>query len=137
MAHAGHWPRSRVAVVLALIAWTGILAGVLVFVAAARSAPGDMRTVIVSLDHAGVSDRPQGPLEARLEDGTLPDTPMLATVVDEGTCTLNATGVSRCLNELRMSDGGTLDVWHNHRMPQIPCMEAGEQVLVEPESATS
>ncbi len=60
-----------------------------------------------------------------------------ATVLSDESCQPDRLGVSHCLNALRLGDGRTLTVRHDHRMADSPCLRPGERVLVRPLPSSS
>ena len=55
-----------------------------------------------------------------------------ARVLSDTRCTPDAHGVSHCLNRLRLADGRTVTVVHDHRMATMPCLSPGEHVSLTP-----
>ena len=71
-------------------------------------------------------------LHAKLVGGTMPTTPVQATVLTDTECQADARGISRCLNRLRLPDGSELEVRHPHDMAKVPCLAPGEHVRLLP-----
>ena len=71
-------------------------------------------------------------LHARLVSGTMPAAATSATVLSDEQCQPDATGMSQCLNRLRLPDGSEMAVRHPHVMSQVPCLAPGEQVQLVP-----
>lgn len=59
---------------------------------------------------------------------------MRAIVLSDSRCQPDAAGVSHCLNRLRLANGRTVTVVHDHRMMNMPCLSPGEHVVVTPSS---
>ena len=81
-------------------------------------------------------DRPEkGPgarlTHVRMVHGTLASR-MRATVLTDTRCTPDRQGVSHCLNRMRLANGATVTVVHDHRMMDMPCLSPGEHVLLRP-----
>ncbi|HZQ15726.1 MAG TPA: hypothetical protein VFA82_03035 [Gaiellaceae bacterium] len=57
---------------------------------------------------------------------------MRATILTDTRCTPDMMGVSHCLNRMRLANGETITVVHNHRMMDMPCLDPGEHVVVTP-----
>lgn len=53
-----------------------------------------------------------------------------ALVLTDESCEPDRFDVSHCLNRLRLPDGRTLTVRHDHRMSEFPCLSPGERVRV-------
>jgi hypothetical protein len=68
---------------------------------------------------------------ARLLHGTVSHRTQ-ATVLSDSRCNPDAHGVSHCLNRLRLVDGRTVTVVHDHRMATMPCLSPGEHVTLTP-----
>jgi hypothetical protein len=96
--------------------------------------PAATRTVTVSATMPSPSTAPHQ-LSAMLEEGVMPDTRTMAEVMSDTQCTPDAQMISRCRNEVRLSDGTTLVLRHPHDMRDIPCLAPGEIVTLVPASA--
>lgn len=85
------------------------------------------RTVLVANEpELGTND---GSLTVGYERGTKPPSSETdAVVVTDENCTPDAEGVSHCRNEIRMANGKTVRVQHDHRMHEVPCLVPGEKV---------
>lgn len=93
------------------------------------AAAAEIRTVLVgSSDRADIS-APGGPVITRLVSGRVPAKTDAVVLSDED-CVPDRKGVSHCLNRLRLADGSTVAVRHNHRMSEVPCLSPGERVQV-------
>jgi hypothetical protein len=57
---------------------------------------------------------------------------MRALVLTDTRCAADAQGVSHCLNRMRLADGATITVRHDHRMMDMPCLSPGEHVTLTP-----
>ena len=55
-----------------------------------------------------------------------------ATVLTDARCNPDVRGVSHCLNRLRLANGRTVTVVHDHRMATMPCLSPGEHVTLTP-----
>jgi hypothetical protein len=66
----------------------------------------------------------------QLLSGTLPTAPVIATVVVDANCDPDRYGISHCLNVLRLRNGSTVVVRHDHKMSRYPCLTPGETVRV-------
>ena len=71
-------------------------------------------------------------LSAMLEDGTMPDRPMMADVMTDTDCTPDAQMISHCRNVMRLADGRQIVLRHPHQMSRIPCLAPGERVRLIP-----
>jgi len=71
-------------------------------------------------------------LSAMLEDGTMPDRPMMAEVMTDTNCAPDAEMISRCRNVMRLADGHQIVLRHPHNMAKIPCLAPGERVRLMP-----
>jgi hypothetical protein len=92
----------------------------------------EARTLVVSGGAEPAPSRPGEPLHALRLKGSIPSRPLAATVLTDENCAPDAAGVSHCVNRLRLADGRTLVVRHPHRMMEVPCLEPGEHVMVQP-----
>ena len=57
---------------------------------------------------------------------------MRATVLTDTRCQPDSMGISHCLNKMRLANGSTVTVVHNHRMMNMPCLDPGEHVILTP-----
>jgi hypothetical protein len=73
-------------------------------------------------------------LSAMLETGAMPREPMMAEVLTDTDCAPDERMVSRCRNEMQLSDGRRVVLRHPHDMSSVPCLAPGEQVLLVPAS---
>lgn len=96
--------------------------------------PETLRTVAVSATMPSPSAHERR-LSAMLEDGDMPHRSMMAEVLTDTDCAPDGQMVSRCRNEVRLSDGSTIVLRHPHDMRTIPCLAPGERVLVAPAAA--
>jgi hypothetical protein len=55
-----------------------------------------------------------------------------AVVLTDTRCNPDNMGVSHCLNRIRLANGQTITVVHNHRMMDMPCLDPGEHVVLTP-----
>jgi len=97
----------------------------------AHTPPAATRVVLVSAAMPAPSS-PGTTLHAQLSKGRMPAAKTYGTVVTDSECTPGFDGVSRCRNEIRLSDGRTLVLRHPHDMANVPCLSPGERVLVAP-----
>ncbi|TAM57122.1 MAG: hypothetical protein EPN49_16310 [Rhodanobacter sp.] len=67
-----------------------------------------------------------------LLSGALPAQAMTALTLTDANCQPDGRGVSHCVNELRLADGRTIVVRHDHDMRVAPCLAPGETVRVQP-----
>lgn len=93
--------------------------------------PASLRTVSVSHEMPMPSARARS-LSAMLIEGTLPKTPIMAEVLTDTECTPDANMISRCRNEMRLSNGEKVVVRHPHDMRHVPCLAPGEHVRLVP-----
>jgi hypothetical protein len=93
--------------------------------------PAAARTVLVSRAMPMPSAHERR-LSAMLEDGAMPDRPMMAEVMTDTNCTPDAEMISRCRNVMRLADGRQIVLRHPHDMTQIPCLAPGERVRLIP-----
>lgn len=89
------------------------------------------RTVLVSqaMPLPSVHERR---LSAMLEEGPMPDRPMMADVMTDTDCAPDAQMISRCRNVMRLADGRRIVLRHPHDMSRIPCLAPGERVRLIP-----
>lgn len=66
-----------------------------------------------------------------LESGEMPAHAMTAVVETDENCEPDAYSISHCSNQLRLADGRTIEVRHDHNMSRFPCLKPGETVRVE------
>lgn len=96
----------------------------------AHQAPATVRTLAVyTAGEPAPSTNPRQ-MRARLVKGKLPSRQVTGTVLTDENCEPDATGLSRCRNELELPNGRKLTVRHPHRMHDVPCMTPGETVRV-------
>ncbi|HVA38113.1 MAG TPA: hypothetical protein VNJ51_10920 [Candidatus Dormibacteraeota bacterium] len=67
-----------------------------------------------------------------LLSGALPAQATTAVTLTDANCQPDGRGVSHCINELRLADGHTIVVRHDHDMRMVPCLTPGETVRVQP-----
>jgi hypothetical protein len=96
--------------------------------------PASARTVAVSRQMPLPSAHERR-LSAMLEDGAMPDRPMMAEVMTDTSCTPDAEMISRCRNVMRLADGRRIVLRHPHDMTKVPCLAPGEQVRLIPNGA--
>jgi hypothetical protein len=89
----------------------------------------EMRTVTVYDKMPAPSPSPVH-LNAGLEEGTLPDRPVVGTVLTDEDCEPDAEGISHCRNVVRIAGGGKVVLRHPHAMMEVQCLEPGEKVLL-------
>lgn len=65
-----------------------------------------------------------------LRNGNIPDHPIKAVVETDTNCAPDVKGISHCGNRLKLSDGKTIEVRHDHNMRIYPCLTPGETVEV-------
>jgi hypothetical protein len=93
--------------------------------------PSSVRTVSVSSDMPRPSAHARM-LSAMLIEGRFPDAPVMAEVMSDTDCAPDAQMISRCRNEMRLSNGEKIVVRHPHDMRDIPCLAPGERVRLVP-----
>jgi hypothetical protein len=93
--------------------------------------PAAARTVAVSTAMPMPSAHERR-LSAMLEDGAMPDRPMLAEVMTDTDCAPDAQMISRCENVMQLEDGRQIVLRHPHDMTKIPCLAPGEVVRLIP-----
>ena len=71
-------------------------------------------------------------LSAMLEQGAMPDGPLMAEVMTDTDCTPDARMISRCRNVMRLADGRRIVLRHPHDMSDVPCLAPGERVRLMP-----
>jgi hypothetical protein len=71
-------------------------------------------------------------LSAMLEEGAMPDRPIMADVMTDTDCTPDAQMISRCQNVMRLADGRRIVLRHPHDMSNVPCLAPGERVRLIP-----
>ncbi len=98
----------------------------------AAAAQPQLRTVLVSEAQLPEPSVPGSPLHTLRVSGPAPDRPSAARVLTDEDCAADASGISRCLNRIRLADGDTLSVRHPHRMMEVPCLSPGERISVRP-----
>jgi len=52
----------------------------------------------------------------------------MGVVLTDDRCQADSTGVSHCLNTIRLTSGRTITVRHPHRMMDVACLAPGEHV---------
>ena len=93
--------------------------------------PASARTVAVSRAMPMPSAHERR-LSAMLEQGAMPDRPVMAEVMTDTDCTPDAEMISRCRNVVRLADGRQIVLRHPHDMAKIPCLAPGERVQLIP-----
>lgn len=93
--------------------------------------PTSLRTVSVSSDMPRPSAHARM-LSAMLIEGRLPDAPVTAEVMTDTDCAPDAQMISRCRNEMQLSNGEKIVVRHPHDMRDVPCLAPGERVRLVP-----
>jgi hypothetical protein len=93
--------------------------------------PAAARTVLVSLTMP-MPSRHERRLSAMLEEGTMPDRPMMAEVMTDSDCQPDAQMISHCRNVVRLGSGRQIVLRHPHNMSTIPCLAPGERVRLIP-----
>jgi hypothetical protein len=93
--------------------------------------PAAARTVAVS-SAMPMPSAHERRLSAMLEDGRMPERPMMAEVMTDTNCTPDAAMISRCRNVMRLADGRQIVLRHPHDMTKIPCLAPGERVRLIP-----
>lgn len=91
--------------------------------------PRPTRTVTVYNHEPSPSPSPVH-LNAGLEAGTLPDKPVLGTVLTDEDCEPDTQGISHCRNVVRLPGGAKVVLRHPHAMMEVECLEPGEKVLL-------
>lgn len=71
-------------------------------------------------------------LSAMLEEGAMPEDPMMAEVVTDSDCTPDAKMISHCRNVMRLADGKEIVLRHPHGMSKVPYLAPGERVRLVP-----
>lgn len=71
-------------------------------------------------------------LHAKLISGTMPTTAVQATVATDEQCQPNASGISHCLNRLRLANGRDIQVRHPHNMHSVACLAPREAIRLVP-----
>jgi hypothetical protein len=93
------------------------------------TAADGMKTVLV-FNHVPAPSPSVTNLHAGLEEGKLPDGPVVGTVLTDEDCMPDQQGISHCRNVVRLSGGKTIVLRHPHEMHQVPCLAPGEKVLL-------
>lgn len=93
--------------------------------------PASARTVAVS-QAMPMPSAHERRLSAMLEQGPMPDQPVMAEVLTDTDCTPDAHMISRCRNVMRLADGRQVVLRHPHDMTKIPCLAPGERVRLIP-----
>ena len=93
--------------------------------------PAAARTVMVSRAMPMPSAHERR-LSAMLEEGTMPDRPMMAEVMTDTDCAPDTRMISRCRNVVRLASGRQIVLRHPHDMTTIPCLAPGERVRLLP-----
>ncbi|HUZ64614.1 MAG TPA: hypothetical protein VMU82_13010 [Acetobacteraceae bacterium] len=62
--------------------------------------------------------------------GTPPTVATTATVLTDTNCMPDQADISHCHNALRLADGSTITVRHDHAIRRHPCFTPGENVRV-------
>lgn len=68
-----------------------------------------------------------------LRNGNMPNHPIKAVVETDTNCAPDTNGISHCSNRLKLSDGKSVEVRHDHNMRIYPCLTPGEIVEVRPQ----
>lgn len=81
-------------------------------------------------------DRPQKGLGARVTHVRLINGivrhRMQGLVLTDTRCNPDRNRVSHCLNVIRLGNGKTILVVHDHRMMNMPCLSPGEHIVLRP-----
>jgi len=86
-----------------------------------------------SRDNALAVFRAGSPAEiVHVVSGAVPSHAEEAVTLSDANCDPDAKGISHCLNALKLSDGQTIVVRHDHDMRYMPCLAPGEKVEVKP-----
>jgi hypothetical protein len=93
--------------------------------------PASARTVAISRAMPMPSGHERR-LSAMLENGAMPDRPMMAEVMTDTDCTPDPQMISRCRNVMRLADGRQIVLRHPHDMTEIRCLAPGERVRLTP-----
>ena len=72
----------------------------------------------------------------RLLNGVVRDR-MRGIVLTDTRCNPDRNGVSHCLNVIRLANGKTILVVHDHMMMFMPCLSPGEHVIVGPSQGSA
>ncbi len=89
-------------------------------------AAGERTVIVAAKPKLGAED---GTLTVGYERGARPPASETSgVVVTDENCAPDAQGVSHCRNDIRMADGETVRVQHDHRMHDVPCLLPGERV---------
>ncbi|MGP6156816.1 MAG: hypothetical protein ACLPYS_04765 [Vulcanimicrobiaceae bacterium] len=64
--------------------------------------------------------------------GAMPSHAEEAVTLSDANCQPDAKDVSHCLNALKLADGRTIVVRHDHDIRYVPCLAPGEKVQVRP-----
>ncbi len=88
-----------------------------------------MKTVLV-FNHVPAPSPSPTNLHAGLEKGTLPEGPVVGTVLTDEDCMPDQQGISHCRNVVRLAGGKTIVLRHPHEMQKVPCLAPGEKVLL-------
>ena len=140
--------RLRLFLLFVVIAIVAVVAGVLTLGGREESAstsptsasehptaiPVTARTVMVSRAMPMPSAHERR-LSAMLEEGTMPERPMMAEVVTDSDCAPDARMISHCRNVMRLADGRRIVLRHPHDMSRVPCLAPGEHVRLIPPGA--
>lgn len=88
------------------------------------------RTVEVFVSEPVPSPSDSDGVHTGLEQGNLPAGPVQATVLTDEDCAPDREGVSHCRNEMMLAGGATVVLRHHHDMMDVPCLEPGEDVVL-------
>ena len=99
---------------------------VLLFAATAQAA--GVRTLRIDRPEKGVRAQQT---QVRLINGVVRHR-MRGVVLTDTRCNPDRNGVSHCLNVIRLANGKSILVVHDHMMMLMPCLSPGERIFVRP-----
>ena len=93
----------------------------------AQADPGTARDKAIVLTRTAAA-----PEVVNVITGTAPAHATEAVTLTDENCQPDNAGVSHCLNKLRLANGQTIVIRHDHNMHVMPCLAPGEHVHVAP-----
>jgi hypothetical protein len=98
--------------------------------AGVHAIPVDVARTVVVFDREPAPSPAPTTLHAGLEEGQLPNGPVMATVLTDEDCAPDSQGISHCRNEVQLASGQIVVLRHPHNMQVVPCLAPGEEILL-------
>jgi hypothetical protein len=93
----------------------------------AFASPAAARGKVIAVLRAG-----SAPEIVHVVTGPVTSRAMAAVTLTDENCQPDNRGMSHCLNDLKLANGQTILVRHDHDMRVVPCLTPGEKVQVAP-----